>query len=155
MALPSLNPTREEMKAAAEAAPTPAELNEAWNFTLEPVESDLGAPDPEYGAWSAGADQMHGLGWRFVQMAGDMLDIEAWEEVGKTRAEANFELASSYKRQALLESEGMSDFVKWVHDTVKTQIPMMAPSILAAGTLGILATIAGAPAAVVTAGVGL
>ena len=155
MALPSLNPTREEMKAAAEAAPTPAELNEAWNFTLEPVESDLGAPDPEYGAWSAGADQMHGLGWRFVQMAGDMLDIEAWEEVGKTRAEANFELASSYKRQALLESEGMSDFGKWVHDTVKTQIPMMAPSILAAGTLGILATIAGAPAAVVTAGVGL
>ena len=111
----------------------------------EPVSED-------YGAWSAGIDQAQGLGWRFVQMMGDLWDIESWEKRGELGAEENEALAAAYERQAFQESEGMGDVAKWIHDTVKTQIPMMAPSILAAGTVGVLASFLGAPAAVATVG---
>jgi hypothetical protein len=103
-----------------------------------------------YGAGWAGVDQAQGLGWRFVQMMGDLWDIESWEKRGELGAEENMALAAAYERQALQESEGMGDVAKWVHDTVKTQIPMMAPSILAAGTAGVLAAFLGAPAGIAT-----
>ena len=130
-------------------------LGDPWGNVL-PVD-ELPAPEETYieqGALGAGVDQAQGLGYRFVQMVGDLFDIKALEKLGREGAEENFALSSAYKRQALLETEGMGDFQKWVTDTVKTQIPMMAPSLAAGGIAAVIAAFAGLGAAATTVAIG-
>ena len=110
--------------------------------------------DEDYGVWSAGRDQAQGLGFRFIQMVGDLFDIESLEDIGERGAEENMALSAAYKRQALLETEGMSTLGKWVTDTVQTQIPMMLPSIVAGGAAAVLASFAGLGALATSAAIG-
>ena len=159
MALTTEPLTTEQLLEIQKNQPTAAELTAVWgNVVREEEESGGGGwgdQNPEeYGAFDAGIDQAQGLGFRFVQMVGDMWDIKEWEELGREGAEENFKISSAYKRQALLETEGMGDFQKWITDTVQTQIPMMLPSLAAGGIGAVIAAWAGLTGAAATAAIG-
>ena len=76
--------TTEQLTEIGKGLPDAAALREVWGNVL-PVD-ELPAPEETYieqGAFGAGVDQAQGLGYRFVQMVGDLFDIKELEKLGR------------------------------------------------------------------------
>ena len=102
-------------------------------------------------ALGAGVDLSQSLMWRFVENIADWQDWEDLQKMASEGARMNEEQAAKYKRLTLAESEGLSGVAKWMHDTIGTQLPMLAVPLATGGLAAFATMLVGAPAAVGTA----
>jgi len=102
-------------------------------------------------ALGAGVDLSQSLMWRFVENIADLNDWEDLQKMASEGARMNEEQAAKYKRLTLAESEGLSGVAKWMHDTIGTQLPMLAVPLATGGLAAFATMLVGAPAAVGTA----
>lgn len=87
-------------------------------------------------SFSNGVDILQGMGWRFVEVTGELTGLEGVEALGQEAAEQNLAAVGRRGHKLMfVDIQDAGDFFQWMKAGLGEQLPLMAPS-LAGGVAG-------------------